>query len=98
MIHIYAEKMQPATSWVDNHSTVPLHLGFAPDKPIPAICCGEMRPAKDCVVQCYYDWTAIWCAPDKGCKDPKKIAEKKALEFANRSAGQKARWAKRRLV
>jgi hypothetical protein len=32
-----------------------------------------------------------YCADDKGCKDPKAIAEKRALEFQNRSGAQKAR-------
>ena len=32
--------------------------------------------------------------PDKGCRDTQVIAERKAREFANRSAGQKRRWAK----
>jgi hypothetical protein len=31
-----------------------------------------------------------------GCKDPQAVADKKALEHRNRSAGQKARWRKAR--
>lgn len=94
MLHIYTETMQPATGWTDTHSGEPIQMGFEPEKLIYTDCCGKQRPAKDCMVQCYYDGLSIWCAPEKGCKDPQVIAEKKAKEFANRSAGQKARWAK----
>jgi len=94
MLHIYTETMQPATGWTDMHSGEPMHMGFEPEKLIYTDCCGKQRPAKDCVVQCYYDGLIVWCALDKGCKDPLVIAEKKAREFANRSAGQKARWTK----
>ena len=94
MTHIYTETMQPATGWTDTYSSEPMQMGFEPEEMIYTNCCNMQRPAKDCVVQCYYDGLSIWCAPDKGCHDPKVIAERKAREFANRSAGQKARWAK----
>lgn len=93
-IHIYTAKIQPATGWTDTHSGEEMQMGFEPDKLIYAQCCGKHRPAKDCVVQSYYDGLSIWCAPEKGCKDPQAIAARKAREFANRSAGQKSRWAK----
>ena len=94
MLHIYTETTQPATGWTDAHSGEPMQMGFEPDALIYTRCCGKQRPAKDCVVQCYYDGTYIWCAAEKGCKDPQEIAARKAREFANRSAGQKARWAR----
>ncbi|MGL4557084.1 MAG: hypothetical protein ACRCV5_06255 [Afipia sp.] len=94
MLHICTEVFQPATDWTDTHSGEPMRMGFEPEKLIYTDCCGKQRRAKDCVVQCYYDGLSIWCAPEKGCKDPLVIAKKKAQEFANRSAGQKARWAK----
>ena len=93
-MHIYTETMQPATGWIDAHSRDPLRMGFEPEKLIYTDCCGKQIPAKDCVVQCYYDRVAVWCAKNKGCHDPQFIAEKKAQEFANRSAGQKTRWVK----
>ena len=93
-MHIYTEKIQPATSWIDPHSGEPMQMGFDPEKLIYAHCCDHPRQAKDCNVQCYYDGLSIWCAPDKGCKDPQLIAARKAREFRNRSAGQKARWMK----
>lgn len=96
MLHIYTAKMQPATGWTDTHSGRPIQMGFEPDMLLHAGCCGKSRSAKDCVVQNFYDGLNIWCAPDKGCKDPQVIAAKKAREFENRSAGQKARWAKRK--
>lgn len=94
MLHIHTETMQPATGWTDAHSGEPMQMGFDPEKLIYTDCCGQPRQAKDCVVQCYYDGLSIWCAPDKGCKDQLLIAERKAREFANRSAGQKRRWEK----
>jgi hypothetical protein len=69
-----------------------MHMGFEPEELIYTQCCKKQRPAKCCVVQSYYDGLMIWCAHEKGCKDPKVIAAKQAQEFANRSAGQKARW------
>jgi len=93
-MHIYTEKMQPATGWTDNHSGQPIKIGVEPDTLIYTDCCKKQRLAKDCVVQSYYDGIYVWCSPDKGCKDPQVIAERKAREFANRSAGQKRRWAK----
>ena len=92
MLHIYTESMQPATGWTDVHSAEPMQMGFEPDKLIVTNCCFEKRPAKDCMVQSYYDGLRVWCAADKGCKDPQFIAAMKAKEFLNRSAGQKARW------
>ena len=94
MLRIYTEAMQPATGWTDIHSGQPMRMGFAPERLIYAQCCCAKRPAQDCVVQCYYDGLGVWCAAGRGCKDPQVIAEKKAREFLNRSAGQKARWAK----
>ena len=93
-MHIYTETMQPATGWTDEHSGEPMQVGFKPDDFIYTDCCGKQLEAKYCVVQCYYDGLCVWCAPNNGCKDPQVIAEKKAQEFANRSAGQKSRWAK----
>jgi hypothetical protein len=94
MLHIYTTEMQPATGWTDTHSAEPMRIGFEPERLIYTDCCGKQRPAKDCTVQCYYDGLTIWCAPDKGCKDPQVVADRKAREFARRSAGQKARWEK----
>jgi hypothetical protein len=94
MIHIYTEKMQPATSFVDNHSDEPIQMGFDPDEMIYTNCCEKPRLASECLVQTYYDGTDVWCAPEKGCKDPQVIAEKKATQFKNRSEGQKKRYGK----
>ena len=78
MLHIYTETMQPATGWIDTHSGEPMQMGYEPEKLIYTDCCGQRRPAKDCMVQCYYDGLSVWCAPEKGCKDPQVIEEKKA--------------------
>ena len=93
-VHVYTAEMQPATGWIDTHSSEPIQMGYAPEDLVWACCCNKRRPAKDCTVQSFYDGLRIWCAPEKGCKDPLVITEIKAQEFANRSAGQKARWAK----
>ena len=94
MIHIYAPALQPATDWIDTHSGEPLHFGFPPDALLDANCCKKKRMAKDCMVQCCYDGLNIFCAQGKGCKDSAEISEKKAREFSNRSAAQRARWKK----
>ena len=94
MLHIYRVDKQPATDWIDTNTGEPRKMGWAPDELIYTRCCNKQRPAKDCVVQSWYAGLDVWCAPDKGCKAPEVIAAKKARAFANRSAGQKARWAK----
>lgn len=38
MIHIYTEKMQPATSFVDTNSDEPIQTGFSPDEVIYTKC------------------------------------------------------------
>ena len=94
MVHIYTAEMQPATGYLDQCGDIVIRGGWEPDAMILCECCGKRYQAKDCVVQCYYDGLKVWCAHEKGCKDPEVIAAKKAQEFANRSAGQKRRWAK----
>lgn len=94
MLHIYTETMQPATDWTDTHSGEPMQMGWPPGAMLWCACCGKQHPACDCVVYSYYDGPMVYCAPEKGCKDPQVIAARKAREFRNRSAGQRARWAK----
>lgn len=96
-VHIFTTNLQPATGFVDNNFAEPVNMAFDPDELLYTECCDKQRPAKDCMVQCYYDRLAAWCADGKGCKDPAVIAEKKAKEFANRSAGQKRRWVKKKV-
>src|SRR3990167_8923998 len=94
MVHIFTAKMQPATDFIDDCGAIPIHFSFKSDDLLYCQCCNKEHTAKDCVVQVYYDDTSTWCAPGKGCKDPHVIDAKKAKEFANRSAGQKKRYAK----
>lgn len=94
MLHIYRTDAQPATGWIDTHSGEPIRMGFDQGKLLWCLCCDKQHPASDCVVYSYYDCTLIYCADGRGCKDPQVIAAKKAREFANRSAAQKARWSK----
>ena len=93
-VHIYTAKKQLATGWVDTHSGEPIKMGFEPQEILYPLCCQKQRPASDCVVQSYYNGFDVWCAPNKGCKDPLFIAEKKAREFHNRSVAQKKRYKK----
>ena len=96
VIHVYSEQEQPATGWVDTHSDQPIEMWFAPDSLIRTNCCEETRPARECVVQSYYDGASIWCAEGKGCKDPEVIAAQAAAAFERRSRAQRARRARER--
>ncbi len=93
-MHIYSANMQPATRWQDCHLEPPFVFEFPGNRLIFCQCCHKRRPAKNAVVQSYYDCTMVWCADGKGCNDPKAIAAKQRREFRNRSAGQRARWTK----
>lgn len=93
-LHIYRASMQPATCWVDNNGPEPFEVRWPAHSLLWCLCCHQKRLAKNCVVQAYYDCVMCWCAPGKGCKDPKVIAAKARREFRNRSAGQKRRWRK----
>lgn len=98
MIHFYTAKLQPATDYIDDWGDEELRGGFEPDQKLCTDCCGKQREAKDCMVQCYGDGLRIWCAPEKGCKDPQVIAEKKRIERMNRSRAQRARRAREAAV
>ena len=87
--------MQPATRWTDTHSGEPMVFVWPGNLLLWCGCCNRRRPAKNCVVQSFYDGLNVWCAPEKGCKDPRVIAAKKRAEFRRRSEGQKRRFALR---
>ena len=70
-IHIYTAALQPATDYVNRSLEVELRGGFEPDTMIYTDCCIKRRPAKNCLVQCYYDGLRVWCAPGCGCKESK---------------------------
>lgn len=91
MLCVYTALRQPATCWTDTHCDPPITLRWPGNRLLVCRCCGQRRPAKNCVVQSYYDAVMIWCADGKGCKHPKTIAAKARRAFQNRSAGQKAR-------
>lgn len=69
---------------------------YEPDEPLFVSCCHTMRPASVCVIKRHRYGAIIWCAPGHGCQDPQVVAAKRARVFANRSAGQKARWARQK--
>ena len=95
-LHIYTANKQPATKFVDTAGNEPLHMGFAPDKLIYTDCCGKKRKAANCVVQCYYDHLAIWCADGHGCKHPVAMQQKSFKAHINRSRAQQGRRARER--
>ena len=90
-LHIYTAKLQPATKWVDNNFNPQRTIELSPSTKLWCHCCKRIRLAKNCVVQCYYDNIYWWCAPGRGCNDPKAIKRKAKREFMNRSRSQKAR-------
>jgi hypothetical protein len=94
-VHIFVASKQPATRWVDYNIDPPHTITWPANLLLWCRCCFKKRPAKNCVVQNYYDALYVWCAEGKGCKDPKVIATKRHKEFLNRSNAQRARWAKR---
>ena len=96
-VHIYAEPMQPATRYIDSHFDPPMTFVCPPDRLLLCHSCGKLRQARNCVVQVYYDGLSVWCAPGKGCKDPKVIEKRERLMRQRRSDGQKRRWAKMRI-
>ena len=69
-------------------------MGWPPERLIYAHCCAKKRPAKNLVVQSYYDCTMIWCAEGHGCKHPQAVAKKRRKEHMNRSRAQQARRAR----
>ena len=93
-LHIYSDRMQPATGFQDHTFDPPMSFGAKAGRLIWCECCRKRHRAANVVVQCYYDGWRYWCAPGKGCKAPKVIAAKRRLEFRNRSQGQTRRWAR----
>lgn len=91
-VHVYAAGTQPATHYIDNCTEREMVFDTPPNRLLWCHSCGKRRPAKNCVVQVYYDHTSVWCAPLKGCNDPKVIARKRKIERLHRSIGQKMRW------
>jgi len=91
-VHICSVPMQPATHWIDAHSAIPIDVRWADNVLLRVQCCGLVRRAKNCAVQCRYDGLSIWCAAEKGCNSQKEMEAKRRREFRNRSAGQKKRW------
>ena len=91
-LHVYSAPMQPATRWEDCHSEPPFVFVWPAHRLLWCDCCGKRRHAKNVVVQSYYDQLMKWCAPGKGCKALKVIADKATRAFKRRSDGQKRRY------
>lgn len=93
-IHVYMQKMQPATHFVDNCGSAPATAGYAPKSLVYCECCSRRRRAENCGVQVYYDCLKIFCADGKGCNNQREIERKARRIHNNRSRGQKRRWNK----
>lgn len=89
--HVFTERLQPATRWIDYHWRKPVITQCPGNLLLWCECCKRRRPAKNCMVQSYYDCLRFWCAAGKGCKSKREINAKKRRAFQNRSAGQKRR-------
>ena len=97
-VHIYTERLQPATRWTDTHCGRPMTFRWPGNRLLWCRCCFKYRQAKNCTVQSYYDGLMVWCAKGKGCEHPRLLMAKKRLAFKHRSIGQKMRWTKNREV
>ena len=67
-IHIYTTKMQKATHFKDDVGEKAFWCRNPGNRLLYAKCCGKKRPAKNLLIQVYYDATSCFCAPGKGCK------------------------------
>lgn len=67
-MHLYAANPQPATRFRDSIGNRPFWRRNPPGRQIFADCCGRQRPAKNLVVQVYFDGLKYFCADGKGCK------------------------------
>ncbi len=92
-IHIYTAALQPYTNYIDRTFDPPWECSTPGGRLVYCECCGKRRFARDVVVQCYYDGRRLWCAPGRGCKNPKLLEAARRREFRNRSKAQKRRWA-----
>ena len=67
-LHIYTAPMQPATRFKDDVGERAFWIRNPGNRLRYAYCCGKYRPAKNLLVQVYYDAIDYWCKPGKGCK------------------------------
>ena len=77
-LHIYRAPAQPATRWRDDAA---VRYGAPrrywrhtnpPNRLLPTFCCGKRRPAKNLIVQVYYDAIVFRCPAGKGCNVPRR--------------------------
>lgn len=67
-VHIYTAKLQPATRFKDDTGARTFWIRNPGNRLKLTACCHERRPAKNLLVQVYYDRNYFWCKEGKGCK------------------------------
>lgn len=67
-IHIFTERVQPATNFVDTHGLQPRRVRCSPRRLWCVDCCRTRRWAKYVRVQIYHDKVNRFCADGHGCK------------------------------
>ncbi len=95
-LHVYVERCQPATDYVDRNLDPPARCGFSPDEYLWCHRCRECWPASGMVIQVYYDHASIWCAEGHGCRDAKRMRKHQEAKRRNRSEGMKESWRRRK--
>jgi hypothetical protein len=68
-VHIFIEKAQKATSFVDRHGPKPVRIRIDPRCQVYCFDCDRRRWAKNMAVRVYYDCTRFYCSP---CCPPRK--------------------------
>lgn len=68
MSHIFLSDSQPATSFVDDCDGTRHRCTNPPGRLLWCRKCGKRRPARNLIVQCYYDDRRYFCVKGKGCK------------------------------
>lgn len=66
-LHIFAAPMQKATRF--KLATMPFWVRVKPNRLLPTTCCRKRRPAKNLLVQAFYDKQDFYCKPGKGCRE-----------------------------
>ena len=69
-VHLYTAPAQPATVFLDRVSGQTRKFRNPQNRLLFTSCCRMRRPAKNLLVQVYYDEVRYFCRPGKGCRIP----------------------------